>query len=55
MIEQYLGRDAAEQAAMHVLWDYNRMVNHALDRVWIVGTCLGAILRSMVTWRYDRP
>ena len=54
MIWEYPDLDGAEQAAMNVLWDYNRMVSHVLDKVWIVATCIGTILWSLAAWPHGR-
>ena len=35
MIRHYPGLDASEQTAMHAIWDYNFMVNQALDKAVI--------------------
>lgn len=54
LIRRYPRLEGAEQAAMNVLWEYNGMVNHALDWVWIVATCLGTLFWSLATWRHGR-
>ena len=53
LIEQYQNADVSEQAGLHAVWDYNRHVNHVLDHIFIVATCVGMALWSMVFFRYD--
>lgn len=54
IISHYADLPEAERAAMHVLWEYNFMINQALDKVWVTGTCLGAVLWSAAMWGRDR-
>jgi len=55
IVELYPQLDASEQTAMHVLWNYNGMVNQTLGRIWVVGTCLGVLPWSALMWPHSIP